>query len=121
MRVRDPVVEVLEPGQPKHDGAEEETAVHVRPDEDQDGDGPQASRVRPAIDDEQEDDREDRHPDELGPQRQGDGEDEECDQGKPAARRRPETRAQADREEAAEDDGDQRCAEDDQPCPATER
>ena len=58
MRPRLPVVQVLEPGQAEDDRAEEEAAVDVGPDEDDDRDRPEPSRVGAAVGHEQQDDRE---------------------------------------------------------------
>ena len=49
MRPRHVVVDVLEPGEPEHERAEEEAAVDVGPDQDEDRDRPQALRVRTAV------------------------------------------------------------------------
>ncbi len=114
------VVDVLQPGQPEDDRAEEEAAVDVRPEEDQERDRPQARRVRAAIGEQQEDHREDGHPEQLRAQRERDRGDEEGDHREQRRAPRAETAQQADRQQAPEDQPDQHCPEDDESGPAGE-
>ena len=120
MRPRHVVVDVLEPGEPEDDRAEEEAAVDVGPDEDDERDRPQPTGVRAAVGDEQQDDREQRHPDELRPQPERDGRDEERRQRRAsAARAHAEPAPQADRRRGSRRSAPiERRAEDDEPGPA---
>ncbi len=112
------VRDILDGREPDHERAEEEAAVKVRPDRDDDRDQPQAPRVGPAVRDEQQDDGEQRHPEQLRPQAERDRRDRERHQRQERGRPCAETAMAADDEEAAEDEADEPRAEQRQPGPA---
>ena len=55
MRLRNAIMDILQPREAHQQGAQEERPVQVRPDGDDQRDQPEAAWVGPAIDDEQED------------------------------------------------------------------
>ncbi len=93
VRVRHVVVDVLEPGETQHDRPEEEAAVDVGPDEDDERDRPEPARMGAPIGDEDQHDREQGHPDELRPKRERHRGDDERDEGRAEPRPGPPARA----------------------------
>ena len=120
MRVRHMVVEVLQPGQAENDRPEEEAAVDVGPGEHDDRDRPQAPGVRPPVRHEHQHDREQGHPDELRPEREGDGRHEERREGEERGIASHQPAPPSDEEQAAEDDPGQRRAQEDETRPRSE-
>ena len=114
------IVEVLEPRQDQDQRSEEEAPVEVGPDDHEDRDRPQATGMGPSIDDEQQHDGEDRHPEELRPEGERDGRDDERRERQPRRAARAEAAAARDQVDAAEDDPDQRRPQEDETGPAAD-
>ena len=94
--------------------------MQVRPDQDEHRDRPQPTGVGAAVDDEEQGDGEDRHAQELRPERQGHRGDPERHHGQGGGAARAETAPPGDREDAPEDDADERRAKQDQTRPAAD-